>query len=178
MLVIVFNSFRSSFSLLAAIMKLAASAGSVNASANASAAGTERAATRAALRRLAFVHADFVSFYAQPAMRGTFDAVASSFFLDATNDIVGSVRAIANALRQDGGVWVSFGPLKYHFDDSVHLSSDELRAMVEAFGFTVLEWGYHWTDYVTSFQADNSLQPERYRALRFVAVLGAPEDRG
>ena len=71
-------------------------------------------------------------------MRGTFDAVASSFFLDATNDIVGSVRAIANALRQDGGVWVSFGPLKYHFDDSVHLSSDELRAMVEAFGFTVL----------------------------------------
>ena len=122
------------------------------------------------------MHADFVSFYAQPALRGTFDAVASSFFLDATNDIVGSVRAIANALRADGGVWVSFGPLKYHFDDSVHLSSDELRAMVEAFGFTVLEWGYHWTDYVTSFQADNSLQPERYRALRFVAVLGEAKE--
>ena len=73
----------------------------------------------------------------------------------------------------------SFGPLKYHFDDSEHLSSDELRAMVEAFGFTVLEWSYHWTDYVTSFQADNSLQPERYRALRFVACnLGVAPDHG
>ena len=46
---------------------------------------------------------------------------------------------------------------------------------MRAFGFRVLEWELHWCDYVTSFQAQNSLQPERYRALMFVAEL-PPED--
>ena len=119
------------------------------------------------LARLSFEHREFRSFYRQPAKFEMYKAVVSSFFLDATNDMIGSIAAVHNALAPNG-LWANLGPLKYHHERSAHLAADELRMLVQAFGFRIDAWELRDVEYMP--RSSNSMQPENYRALYFIAV--------
>eukprot|EP00756_Hemistasia_phaeocysticola_P046154 Hpha_TRINITY_DN19920_c0_g1::TRINITY_DN19920_c0_g1_i1::g.93523::m.93523/K19787/CARNMT1; carnosine N-methyltransferase len=58
------------------------------------------------------------------------DAVVTSFFLDAVEDIVSATEA-CSALLRPGGVWVNVGPLDYHPTSQIQLSLSELRELIE-----------------------------------------------
>ena len=77
------------------------------------------------------------SWYAA-ACGGTFDAVVTSYFLDALPDAAEAVRYVWSKLAP-GGVWVNVGPLQWH-DASAGLlrfTLDELLALLRLSGFEV-----------------------------------------
>ncbi|CCE79300.1 Piso0_001354 [Millerozyma farinosa CBS 7064] len=50
----------------------------------------------------------------------TFDVVTTCFFLDTATNIIDYLRTIHYCLR-DGGTWINFGPLLWHFEDDASL---------------------------------------------------------
>jgi len=78
-----------------------------------------------------------------------FDAVVTCFFLDTAPVVMEYLQTLHHCLRP-GGVWINFGPLLYHwrtdgegngdsrYDDSIELSWEELRPVIEACGFKFL----------------------------------------
>ncbi len=52
--------------------------------------------------------------YGDPSLAGTFDAVATCFFIDTAHNVVHYLQIIAQLLRP-GGAWVNLGPLLYHW---------------------------------------------------------------
>ena len=66
----------------------------------------------------------------------SFDAVATSYFLDTQADVVAAVRRI-HSLLKPGGVWVNVGPLHWHHVSAgmLRLPLDELLTLVEGVGF-------------------------------------------
>ena len=57
---------------------------------------------------------DFASIYTEPSQRGAWDAVVCCFFLDAAPSIVHYIQIVYDMLKE-GGVFISFGPLLYHW---------------------------------------------------------------
>ena len=73
---------------------------------------------------------------------GAWDVVATCYFIDCSNNILETLRAISYCLRM-GGQWLNFGPLLFHYADmeaelSVELSWEEVKAALPAFGLRVL----------------------------------------
>lgn len=72
----------------------------------------------------------------------SWDCVASCFFIDTANNILQYLRTISRVL-ENGGYWVNFGPLLYHFADmrgelSIELSYEELKAAMPYYGMLVM----------------------------------------
>lgn len=68
---------------------------------------------------------------------GSFDAVATCFFIDTAHNVFQYIDAIV-ALLPVGGVWVNLGPLLWHFagisgESSVEPSWEDIRAYVDRF---------------------------------------------
>jgi SAM-dependent methyltransferase len=150
-------------------------------------------------RLLTLQHGDFVATYADPARGGTFDAVVTSFFLDACDDVLACVATIAGALRP-GGLWFFVGPLHWHkaareaprgpfargstpLEETTALAVpalDELLEVAAALGFerTTLGGGAPSIDGDATFREcaygldGASLAPVRYRAASFVLRKG------
>eukprot|EP01103_Thecamoeba_quadrilineata_P018360 TRINITY_DN694_c0_g1_i6.p2 TRINITY_DN694_c0_g1~~TRINITY_DN694_c0_g1_i6.p2 ORF type:complete len:116 (+),score=16.35 TRINITY_DN694_c0_g1_i6:955-1302(+) len=69
-----------------------------------------------------------------------YDCVVTCFFLDTATNIFDYIETITQLLRP-GGFWINFGPLLYHHASdlrkrSIELSYDELRLVIESYGFT------------------------------------------
>ena len=118
--------------------------------------------------RMSMSAGDFCEIYRRPSNEHTFDAVATCFFIDTAPNLINYIETIKYCLRP-GGIWVNLGPLLWHFEaaptpsekdsqratakaeDSVivgggigepgsfELSNDEVIALVERFGFEMLE---------------------------------------
>lgn len=102
----------------------------------------------------------------------SFDVVVTCFFLDTALNIIDHLRAIHHCLK-NGGLWVNFGPLLWHFEDDgdmgyitrdgvkiataykgLELSRDDLLALVKEIGFDVLK---HESGIKTGYCADPRL---------------------
>jgi len=75
--------------------------------------------------------------------QGKWDAVLTCFFIDTAKNIVNYLIIIYELLTP-GGVWINFGPLLWHFensgnpsDTSIELSLDEVQALTEKIGFEI-----------------------------------------
>jgi hypothetical protein len=83
----------------------------------------------------------------QQPNKATWDVFASCYFIDCATSILEFLRTIAYVLR-DGGHWINFGPLLYHFSEipgevSVDLSWKELRRAIPYFGFTLVSESFN-----------------------------------
>lgn len=68
-----------------------------------------------------------------------YDCIITVFFLDTSTNPIDYVRHIHKILKKSG-VWINFGPLTYHFDDSqdcvsLELPFDQLIRIVKKIGF-------------------------------------------
>lgn len=53
--------------------------------------------------------------------KDSFDVVVTNFFLDTASNIIEYVRAINHVLK-NGGRWINFGPLLWHFEGDYNVS--------------------------------------------------------
>lgn len=60
---------------------------------------------------------DFLCMYGSLELQGTFDAVATLFFLDTAPNVIRYLETIRNCLKP-GGLIVNFGPLLWHFENN------------------------------------------------------------
>uniref|UniRef100_A0A915EHX1 carnosine N-methyltransferase n=1 Tax=Ditylenchus dipsaci TaxID=166011 RepID=A0A915EHX1_9BILA len=84
---------------------------------------------------------DFLQAYEKEGEK--FDCVATVFFLDTAANPITYIRTIHRILKT-GGIWVNFGPLTYHFEDSeeensLELPFDELVRIIGELGFHINE---------------------------------------
>jgi len=82
---------------------------------------------------------DFLQAYGDVVER--FDCIAAVFFLDTAANPITYIRTIHRILKP-GGVWLNFGPLTYHYEDSddqdsLELPFDELIRICGLVGFRV-----------------------------------------
>ncbi|KAJ1547951.1 hypothetical protein HK405_004563 [Cladochytrium tenue] len=97
------------------------------------------------------VAGDFIEVYGAPTSTdngdsggggtegGSWDVVATCFFVDTGRNVIEYLETIRHALR-DGGLWINIGPLLYHFEDmrtesSVELTLEELKLVAQNLGF-------------------------------------------
>lgn len=113
--------------------------------------------------RMSMSTGDFCVLYSSPESAGTFDAVATVFFIDTAPNVIRYIEAVRNCLTP-GGVWINLGPLLWHqaprgpgnsLDSegkhqhthaqdagigdpgSVELTNEEVVALVEHMGFKI-----------------------------------------
>jgi hypothetical protein len=102
-----------------------------------------------------------------------YQVVVTCFFLDTATNVLDHLRRIA-LLLPAGGVWVNAGPVQWHRNALVALTTRELRTAVEAAGFEVLEWRVDAEplEYRSSSRTGTgttSTRVEAHYPLRFVA---------
>lgn len=105
---------------------------------------------------------DFTVSYRGQSTRGTFDAVATVFFIDTAPNLIRYLEAIHHCLKPHG-LWINVGPLLWHVDEgkgmdsppqpsqpsqpsgiaepgSVELTSEEVLVLVDRMGFTIEDY--------------------------------------
>jgi len=123
---------------------------------------------------LSYTVGDFVETYATRQHKGRYGSVVTCFFIDTATNIYEYILVIRNVLKS-GGVWINVGPLQWHQNAKLHPSVDELRSMVESFGFVVKTWEVD--EKPENYRHDEMnnnprfTKYEGYRSLRFVAIL-------
>jgi SAM-dependent methyltransferase len=119
---------------------------------------------------LSFSVGDFVETYANP--HRLFDGIVTCFFLDTATNIYEYLWTIQNVLRVDG-VWVHVGPLQWHRNALLHPSANELRGLIESFGFEILHWSIDSQPIDYRYESTTKTRSTKYEAfkpLRMVAV--------
>ncbi|KAF6176840.1 hypothetical protein GIB67_026527, partial [Kingdonia uniflora] len=102
---------------------------------------------------------DFVEVYNDPDHEGSWDAMVTCFILDTEHNIVEYIEIISRILR-DGGVWINFGPLFYHFADaygteeemSIELSLEDAKSVALQYGFQLEREDTIETTYTVNFE--------------------------
>ncbi|KAF6167624.1 hypothetical protein GIB67_031207 [Kingdonia uniflora] len=102
---------------------------------------------------------DFVEVYNDPSHEGSWDAVVTRFFLDTEHNIVEYIEIISRILR-DGGVWINFGSLFYHFADaygteeemSIELRLKDVKSVALQYGFQLEREETIETTYTVNFE--------------------------
>ena len=85
---------------------------------------------------------NFVEVYSEPEYLLSQDTVVTCFFIDCAHNVIEFVQVIHQVLKQ-GGTWINFGPLLYHFsdirgEDSIEPDYRTLRAVIADLGFEFL----------------------------------------
>ena len=119
---------------------------------------------------MTFQLGDFAAIYASPRYASKFSVVATSYFIDAVDNLLELIIVI-NGVLEDGGVWINRGPLHYHGGSRVRPCVEELRGLLEV-DFIVEEYGVEdgiVDDYRGSDDATSYTKIEhQYRPLAFV----------
>ncbi|KAL1221217.1 hypothetical protein V5N11_011019 [Cardamine amara subsp. amara] len=111
---------------------------------------------------------DFVEVYNESSHAGMWDAVVTCFFIDTAHNIIEYIETISKILK-DGGVWINFGPLLYHFADtygygnemSIELSLEDVKRVASHYGFEIEKERTVETTYTTN---PRSMMQNRYYA--------------
>jgi hypothetical protein len=124
--------------------------------------------------QLIIEHSDFLEGTSgeYDAVSGEYDAVVTCFFIDAVTDITRLVARIAGLLSR-GGLWINFGPLRYHDPKATFLALDEIVSLAEAFGLQLVSRRSVECAYAPS--ASSMASDEHYRSALFAAVKTQPE---
>lgn len=117
--------------------------------------------------RMSMTAGDFSTVYRRREYSEFFDAVATCFFIDTAPNLIGYIETIRTCLKP-GGIWINLGPLLWHFESaptpathekqdgmashdhskgdngigepgSFELSHDEVVALVQQYGFEMIE---------------------------------------
>eukprot|EP00934_Nitzschia_sp_Nitz4_P008481 Nitzschia sp. Nitz4//scaffold140_size61219//2180//3604//NITZ4_006429-RA/size61219-processed-gene-0.0-mRNA-1//1//CDS//3329536194//8471//frame0 len=125
---------------------------------------------------LSYTVGDFLgSYYGDTSLRESFGAVVTCFFIDTATDLYEYLKQI-HRLLGPGGVWINVGPLQWHRNAMLFPSTDELRDLIEAYGFQIALWTI---DKEPLHYRDNEVEEQGfvrttnfagYRPLRFVAI--------
>jgi carnosine N-methyltransferase len=118
-------------------------------------------------KRMSMTAGDFSELYRSEEQQNRFDAVVTCFFIDTAPNLIQYIETVKNCLKTDG-LWINNGPLLWHFEasptpaekhrdqttgrlapnserrgiaeyGSFELSHDEVIALVERFGFEMVE---------------------------------------
>ena len=115
---------------------------------------------------------DFVKLYGSP-QASTYDVVVTCFFIDTASNVFDYLAVVSNVLNT-GGQWINIGPLQWHSNAHLHLAADELKELIQIFGFRIHHWSIDTkpTDYRTEDPARRVrlLKFEGYQPLRIVAT--------
>ena len=57
---------------------------------------------------------DFISVYGLEGRQGAFDVVATVFFIDTAPNVIKYIETVRHCLKE-GGLWLNYGPLLWHF---------------------------------------------------------------
>ncbi|KAL8900207.1 MAG: hypothetical protein Q9207_005810, partial [Kuettlingeria erythrocarpa] len=79
------------------------------------------------------VEGDFLDIFPRD---GEFDAVATLFFIDMSENVVDFLSNIHRLLKP-GGVWINLGPLKWGAHSALQLSAEEVLQLADLLGFDV-----------------------------------------
>lgn len=111
---------------------------------------------------------DFVEVYNDSSQIGAWDAVVTCFFIDTAHNIIEYIEIISRILKE-GGVWINFGPLLYHFaemygqedDMSIELSLEDVKKIAFHYGFLLEKEQTIETTYTTN---PRSMMQNHYHA--------------
>jgi hypothetical protein len=125
---------------------------------------------------LSMAAGEFVEVYKD--QDGEWDSVLTAFFLDTAKNVFLYIRTIAMLIRE-GGLWINFGPLLYHYAEmdneiSIELSWEEIRPTVLRY-FTISEEEVRPARYTKN---PGSLVSVKYKCIFFVATRNAETVRG
>ncbi|KAJ4373374.1 hypothetical protein N0V83_003669 [Neocucurbitaria cava] len=144
--------------------------------------------------RMSMSTGDFCVLYSQPEYAGTFDVVATVFFIDTAPNVIRYIEAVRNCLKPDG-IWINLGPLLWHHSSrkeadgnyneerkhtradvtdagigdpgSVELTAEEVLALVQHFGFAMEKYEYGLeTGYISN---PHSMLQSTYRPSFWIA---------
>lgn len=119
---------------------------------------------------MSMIAGEFVEVYSNKIE--SFNAVATSFFLDTANNVISYIDTIHKILKVNG-VWVNFGPLLYHYSEmpnevSIELSWEEIKQiMTNKFKFKITKEEFVDAEYSS---AGSSMLRSVYNCIFFTAV--------
>lgn len=87
---------------------------------------------------LSYTLGDFVEIYGS-AQASYYDTVITCFFLDTATNVMQYLAILSNILPK-GGQWINIGPLQWHNNAQLHPAADELKVLIECFGFRIDHW--------------------------------------
>jgi len=127
---------------------------------------------------LSYTVGDFVGendqYYYRRQRAGHFDAVVTCFFIDTATDVYEYLDTIKELLKPETGLWINIGPVQWHNNAILRPSVDELKDLIETFGWSILVWSIDNT--AISYRDESNAQFARttsyegYRCLRFVVI--------
>ena len=92
-----------------------------------------------AIKRMYLNVGDFVKLYNKSDKK--FDCIITCFFIDTARNVLEYLEIIDNLLNE-GGIWINFGPLAYHwvwsYGLSIELPYDVLKDSIKNYGFEFL----------------------------------------
>lgn len=70
---------------------------------------------------------------------GLWDCIVTCYFIDTAHNIIDYIETISKILK-NGGIWINFGPLLYHWAEmsgefSIELSYETVKKIILDFGF-------------------------------------------
>lgn len=118
---------------------------------------------------------NFVEVYNTEENHEQWDVIVTCFFLDTAPVVIEYIDTI-HYLLKPGGVWINFGPLLYHwvadvdvnndprYQQSIELSYEELKHVVQTYGFEFLNESWHECGYT---RCDEAMMKTIYRSVMF-----------
>ena len=100
-----------------------------------------------------------------------FDSIVTCYFIDTANNVIEYIETIHNILKE-GGLWINFGPLLYHYTEneneiSIELSWEEVKHIIIGYGFEFKKIEIVKATYSSNI---NSMTQRIYSCVFFIAV--------
>jgi len=100
-----------------------------------------------------------------------FDSIVTCYFIDTANNVIEYIETIHTILK-NGGVWINFGPLLYHYTDnenevSIELSWSEIKKVAIGYGFEFVKE----SEVQTTYSANKDSMSQRiYKCIFSTAI--------
>lgn len=119
------------------------------------------------------LHPMFADALRPPFAPRSLNAVVTSWFIDVAQADVWQTAAVINRALRPGGLWINFGPLRFHANQARAYTIEEVLDVVGASGFEVTQ---HDAQHLPYFHSPISGNWRSHRVFRFAArkVRDAP----
>jgi len=122
-------------------------------------------------RGFSYTIGDFVHTYGTQQHHRQHSAIVTCFFIDTATNIYEYLAVIRSVLCS-GGVWINVGPVQWHGNALIQPSCDEMKLLIEGFGFEMLTWSLDSKPVNYRHNEDGNsryTKAEAYLPIRFVA---------